>query len=118
MPTQTMAQLSPGTELLPAPAPAACSQMHGGFGYGKDACVVVGEGREPITAALPLFINRHHWSVAQLHAKPLLGMMCTLSPLVSAAQRAWSSSPAEGLATGLVCLLLLHDRQAMWRLAL
>ena len=58
-------------------------QVHGGFERGTSAQVVVGEGREPITGALPLFINPQHWSMAKLQAKPLLGWMCTLNPLVS-----------------------------------
>jgi hypothetical protein len=44
--------------------------------------VVVGEGREPITGVLPLFINPTHWSVARQLAKPVFGWMCTLNPLV------------------------------------
>ena len=93
------------------------ADVHGGFGRGAGARVVAGEGREPITGALPLYICPQHWSVARLHAKPLLAWMCTLSPLVSAwrrlqqkrgaASRAGVGSPAAGQAPAL-CLAPAH----------
>lgn len=72
-------------------------QVHGGFGSGYASqeeddgdgrpapCVVTGEGREAITGALPLWLCKEHWAVAALLARPLLGWMTTLSPLVGAA---------------------------------
>lgn len=56
--------------------------MTGGFGYGAAGRVVAGEGREAVTGAVPLYINDAHWAVAQLRARPLLGYMVSLTPLV------------------------------------
>lgn len=64
-------------------------EVHGGFGARGSAsagaggpCVVPGEGREAITGALPLWLCDEHWAAARLLARPLLGWMATLSPLV------------------------------------
>ena len=34
-----------------------------------------------MTGVLPLFINKEHWLFSRLRMKPLLGYLCTLSPL-------------------------------------
>ncbi|KAJ4457950.1 hypothetical protein PAPYR_6482 [Paratrimastix pyriformis] len=54
---------------------------HGGFVRSEQGSILVGESREPISGALPLFICPEHWSVARDKMKALFGWMCTLDVL-------------------------------------
>ncbi|KAF9155901.1 hypothetical protein BG015_008150 [Linnemannia schmuckeri] len=52
--------------------------VHGGFDRGSDASIAPGLAHENITAVMPLYINEHHWKVARLRMKPILGYVVTL----------------------------------------
>ena len=59
-----------------------CNQeASGGFDYDKQGELAIGAGRESISGALPLFLFKEHWMIAQRKAQPLFGFMCTLDPL-------------------------------------
>ncbi|KAH7027037.1 hypothetical protein BKA57DRAFT_511641 [Linnemannia elongata] len=52
--------------------------VHGGFDRDSDASIAPGLAHENITAVMPLYINEHHWKVARLRMKPILGYVVTL----------------------------------------
>lgn len=56
-------------------------EAHGGFDRHAKAALVVGEARENITGALPLFLCEEHWRVARLRLQPIFGFMTTLNVL-------------------------------------
>ena len=59
-----------------------CNQdSSGGFEYDRQGELAIGVGRESISGALPLFLFKEHWKIAQRKIQPLLGFMCTLDPL-------------------------------------
>jgi von Willebrand factor type A domain len=61
---------------------ASSAAAHGGFNASADTAIcVAGDGREPISGALPLYICEEHWSVAQLRMKPVMGWTATLDVL-------------------------------------
>ena len=50
-------------------------------GSSNASAVLTGTAREAITAALPLYLNKHHWAVAKHLLKPMLGWAATSNPL-------------------------------------
>jgi hypothetical protein len=53
----------------------------GDFNKNSQACVITSEGREPISGALPLYINEENWKMAKLNMPPILGLITTCDPL-------------------------------------
>jgi hypothetical protein len=53
----------------------------GDFDKNSQACVITSEGREPISGALPLYINADNWKMAKLNLAPILGLITTCDPL-------------------------------------
>lgn len=53
----------------------------GDFDKNSQACVIKSEGREPISGALPLYINEENWKMAKLNMPPILGLITTCDPL-------------------------------------
>jgi hypothetical protein len=53
----------------------------GDFDKNSQACVITSEGREPISGALPLYINAENWKMVRLNMAPILGLITTCDPL-------------------------------------